>query len=106
MSHKNVFNQSNIRLGYNLRLLGFDYFIIGLIKNLHVNRVQWWPSGRVFDSLSDFFSRCGFEPHPHHKVFFWYVEKGGFTSPAFLVCLFSIHLWNSDFDVYKFFTKE
>ena len=52
-----------------------------------MNRVQWWLSGRVFDSLSDFFFRRGFEPHPHHKIFFWYVKKGGFISPTFLVCL-------------------
>ena len=33
MSPKNVSNQSNVRLGYNLGLLGFDYFRIVFIRN-------------------------------------------------------------------------
>ena len=87
MSPKNFSNQSNVRLGYNLGLLGFDYFRIRLIRNLLMNRLQWWLSGRVFDSLSDFCFGHGFESHPHHKILLWYVKKGGYTSQTFLVCL-------------------
>ena len=87
MSPKNFSNQSNVRLGYNLGLLGFDYFRIRLIRNLLMNRLQWWLSGRVFDSLSDFYFGRGFESHPHHKILLWYVKKGGFTFPNFFVFL-------------------
>ena len=52
-----------------------------------MNKVQWWLSGRVYDSFSDFYCELGFKSHPCHEIFFWNVKKGGFISPTFLVCL-------------------